>query len=62
VLEISLKKIIRPQGWQILKVVSPDETLTAQVLQENSSPEIAKQAGQLGEMYRLKILIQGNDR
>ena len=44
---------------------SPDEKFPAQVLQENSGPEIAKQAGcagkQLGAMYRLKILVQGQE-
>jgi len=58
-----LKKIIRHQVWQALKVVSPDEKFPAQVLLENSSPETAKQAGhawkQLGAIYRLKILVQG---
>ena len=61
-LEIPLK-IIRHQGWQVLKVVSPDEMLLAQVHQENSRPEITKQAGcarkQLGTMYRLRVIVQG---
>ena len=38
------KTIIRHQGWQVLKVISPDERLLAQVQQENSSPETVKQA------------------
>ena len=48
----------RLQGWEVLKVVSPDEKFPAQGLQENSHPEIAKQAGhgrkQLRVLYRLK--------
>jgi len=35
--------MIRHQGWQVLNVISPDETLLDQVLQESSSPETAKQ-------------------
>ena len=57
------KKIIRHWGWQVLKVISSDEKLPAQVPQENSSSETAKQAGrarkQFGAMYKLKILVQG---
>jgi len=36
---------IRHWGWQVLKVISSDEKLPAQVPQENSSSETAKQAG-----------------
>jgi len=44
-------------------MISPDEKFPAQVLQEKSRPETAKQAGhewqQVRAMYRLKILVQG---
>jgi len=57
------QKIIRHQAWQVLNVICPDEKRSAPVLQENSSPETAKQAGriqkQLRAIYRLKILVQG---
>ncbi len=38
------QKIISHQGWQVLKVVSPDEKLSALVPHENSGPETTKQA------------------
>ena len=60
------KILIRHQGWQVLKVVSPDKKFPAQMPQENSSPETAKQAGragkQLGVMYRVQLLVQGARR